>query len=255
MNQPANSLRMRVAVGLAGLCVGGAPLQAGEFTVDPIRLELGAAARSGVITVRNEGKEKLGFQLQASEWSQDALGKDQYSETRDLIFFPKIMSVDPGEVGVVRVGTRAAVVQTEKTYRLFIEELPGAAKEAQAPGATLNVLIRFGAPIFVTPLNPSDSAAIASLELARGVLTLSVKNTGNRHQVIQGIQLAGVDAQGKEVYAMTLADRYLLAGANKSYTATIPADQCAKITGLSVELKTDKVGVKRKLDVSRAMCS
>lgn len=255
MKQPAKILRMRAAVGLAGLFFGWAPLQAGEFTVNPVRLELGAAARSGVILVKNEGKEKLAFQLQASEWSQDALGKDQYSETRDLIFFPKIMTIEPGEEGLVRVGTRAAVVQTEKTYRLFIEELPGAAKAAQGTGATLNVLIRFAAPIFVIPVNPADSADIASLALARGVLAMSVKNTGNRHQIIQGIQLAGVDAQGKEVYTMTLADRYLLAGATKSYSATIPADQCTKIAGLSVELKTDKVGVKRKLDITPAMCS
>lgn len=242
-------------VGLAGLFFACAAAQAGEFAVSPIRLELGAVARSGVLLVKNEGKEKLSFQLQAFEWSQDSAGKDQYSETRDLIFFPKIMTVEPGEEGVVRVGTKAAVLPTEKTYRLFIEELPGVAKAEQAPGVTLNVLIRFGAPVFVAPVNPVDSAEIVSLEMAKGMLAMSVRNTGNRHQIIQGIQLAGVDAQGNEVYALTLADRYLLAGATKSYTATVPADQCAKIVGLSIELKTDRVGAKRKLDINRAMCS
>ena len=42
----------------------------GEFVVDPIRLELSPSARSGVISVRNEGKDKLLFQMQAREWSQ-----------------------------------------------------------------------------------------------------------------------------------------------------------------------------------------
>ena len=242
-------------VGLAGLFFACAPLMAGEFTVSPIRLELGAAARSGVILVRNDGKDKLGFQLQASEWSQDAAGKDQYEETRDLIFFPKIMTIEPGEEGVIRVGTRAAVLSTEKTYRLFIEELPAPANAAQAPGATLNVLIRFGAPVFVAPVNPTDRTEIVRMDMAKGILALSVGNTGNRHQVIESIQLTGVDALGNEIYSLTLADRYLLAGATKSYTATIPADQCPKIAGLTVELKTDKGGAKRSLAIAQAMCS
>ena len=95
---------------------------AGEFSINPIRLELGAVAKSGVIGVRNEGKTKLSFQLQSMEWTQDVTGKDLYADSSDLIFFPKIMSVDPGEEGLIRVGTKNSAVPSERTYRLFIEE-------------------------------------------------------------------------------------------------------------------------------------
>ena len=54
-----------------------------------MRLDLGPRAKSGVLTVTNEGEEKLNFQLQAMEWTQDAAGKDVYNETQDLIFFPQ----------------------------------------------------------------------------------------------------------------------------------------------------------------------
>lgn len=243
-----------VAAACCALLACGAAL-AGDFSVNPIRLELGGAARSGVIGVRNESKEKLSFQLQAMEWTQDAAGKDRYTDTQNLVFFPKIMSIEPGEEGLIRVGTRSSVMATETTYRLFIEELPGVAKTPEGNGVQLNVLIRFGAPIFVAPLKPQDSLEIGDFELAKGVLTLSAKNTGNRHQVVQGIHLKGIDTAGNEVYALTLADRYLLAGTAKSYTTAIAAHQCAKIALLAVELKTDKLSAQRKLDVSRAMCS
>ena len=230
-------------------------LQAGEFVVSPIRLDLNTHSRSGVISVRNEGKEKLNFQLQATEWTQDAHGADQYDDTRDLVFFPKIMSVEPGEEGVVRVGARNLAVPTEKTYRLFIEELPGPAPaDGDGKSARINVLIRFGAPIFVAPIKPEDRLDVGNLEVSQGVLTLTVKNSGNRHQRVEGIQLTGTDLQGKEVYALTLADRYLLAGTTKSYTTAIPADQCAKIAGLTVELKTDKAGAGRQMPITRSMC-
>lgn len=236
----------------AALVLAHEPARA-EFAVNPIRLDLGPAARNGAIAVRNEGQEPLGFQMQAMEWTQDAEGKDKYTETADLIFFPKIMTVEPGKETLLRVGVKNAVLPTEKTYRLFIEQMPGERAEKK-PGAAVNVLIRFGAPIFVAPATPRDSAEFTVASLAKGVLTLGVRNTGNRHQVVQGIELKGQDAQGNEVYSLTLADRYILAGTTKTYTTTIPAAQCSRIAGLTVELKTDKLGLKNKLDVNRAMC-
>jgi fimbrial chaperone protein len=231
--------------------------RAGEFSVSPIRLELGAALRSGVITVRNEEKEKLSFQLQAMEWTQDEAGKDHYEPSDDIVFFPKLMTIEPGQEGIVRVGAKRALLPTEKTYRLFIEELPGPPKPADpsAPAAArINVLVRFGAPIFVTPATPQDGLDIQQLTLVKGSLRVSAKNTGNRHQIVQGVKLRGTDGNGQEVYALSLADRYLLSGTTKSYTTSIAAEQCAKIVELFVEFATDKLNVKRKLEVSRAMC-
>lgn len=250
----ARSLQtMVVATALAGCALIGHAV-AGEFIVSPVRLELGAASRSGAITVRNEGKDKIAFQLEAMEWRQDAQGKDQYVETRELVFFPKIMSIEPGQEALVRVGARTTVVQTEKTYRLFIQELPGTAKPPENTAAQVNFLIRFGAPIFVGPVQPRDSLVIDNVALARGELSLVAQNSGNRHQVLEGVYLKGLDAGGAEVYALTLADRYLLSGAAKRFAANIPAAQCARIVSLSVEVRTDKVSAARKLDVDRTMC-
>jgi fimbrial chaperone protein len=234
--------------------LAGVPALAGEFTVNPIRLEMGANVRSGAIGVRNEGKEKLSFQIQGMEWTQDAEGKDQYADTRDLVFFPKIMTVEPGDEGLVRVGARNALVPTEKTYRLFIEELPSGKPAEAVRGAQVNVLVRFGAPIFIVPAKPQDGLEIERLDMAKGVLTIAARNTGNRHQVVQGVNLKGLDAGGREVYALTLADRYLLAGTAKPYATSIAPEQCARIASLSVELKTDRLTAGRKLDVNRAMC-
>lgn len=229
------------------------PVPAGEFVVTPIRLELGASHRSGVISVRNDGKEKLVFQMQAMEWTQGDAGQDLYAETADLIFFPKLMSVLSGEEGVIRIGTKFPAVASERTYRLFIEELPANAQQTDK-GAHLNVLIRFGAPIFVKPLQPQDRLSVEKIELAHAVLSLLARNTGNQHQVVEGIDLKGEDGQGREIYALTLSDRYLLAGTSKRYKAAIPKDVCDRIARLSIEFKTDKTTQAGKLDVDKAMC-
>lgn len=242
-----------LATALAGCALVGRA-HAGEFVVSPVRLELSAGARSGAITVRNDGQEKLGFQLEAREWRQDAEGKDEYLATNELVFYPKIMSVEPGQEGVVRVGVRSPMVQTEKTFRLFIQELPGIAKPPEHATAQVNFLIRFGAPIFIVPAKPQDSLTVDSLSMAKGAVTFSAHNTGNRHQVVQGVFLKGLDGTGKDVYSLTLADRYLLAGSAKSFSTTIARPECTRISSLSVEVRTDRLSTVRTLDVNAQMC-
>lgn len=254
---PLARIARSIASGAALMVLAVVPSWGGEFAVNPIRLDLGPAAKSGAITVRNDGKAKLSFQMQGMEWTQDSAGKDQYADSRDLIFFPRIMTIEPGQEGLIRVGVRAPLVAAEKAYRLFIEELPGPPDTApsQVSSAQINVLIRFGAPVFVAPVKPEDSAEIGTIDLAKGVLTFAVKNTGNRHHIIQGIQLTGVDALGKEIYSVTLSDRYLLAGVSKSFSTVVPQEQCIKLNGLNVALKTDKLNTTRKFDFNRAQCS
>lgn len=242
-----------LATALLGCALLGPPA-AGEFVVSPVRVDLGPGSRSAAIRVRNDGREKIGFQLEAMEWRQDARGKDQYLPTQDLVFFPKIMSVEPGDEGVIRVGVKTPAIETEKTYRLFIQELPGAARPPENASAQVNFLIRFGAPVFVAPVKPQDELSLEGVKMVKGALSLSARNGGNRHQVFQGVHLKGADAAGKEVYALTLTDRYLLAGASKAFSAEIPASQCALLASLSVEAKTDKLSTVRKLDVTPSMC-
>lgn len=254
----ARPFTRRVAAALL-TCCSQVPLHAGEFSVSPLRVDLGPQARSGALAVRNDGKEALRFQLQALEWSQDASGKDRYTDTRDLIFFPRMMSVEPGAEGVIRVGTKMAALPAEKAYRLFIEEMPSGKADkpvaGEGAGARVSFLIRFGAPVFVAPVKPSDGLGIEALALSGGTVSLAVRNAGNRHQVFQGIRVSGHDAAGQEIHAVVLADRYLLPGVAKQFSTTIAADKCRRLASLTVEVKTDKLSDTRQLDVSPAMCS
>src|SRR4030043_2324751 len=95
----------------------------GEFRVTPIRLDFDRGTKSGVITIVNEAGEKLNVQMKAFEWTQNPDGKDQYTETNDIIFFPRIMSLEKSEEKILRAGIKIPATMREKTYRLFIEEI------------------------------------------------------------------------------------------------------------------------------------
>jgi len=224
---------------------------AGEWRVSPIRLDFDARGKSGVIIVINEGDEKINFQVKAAEWIQDGEGKDRYEETKEIIFFPRIMALDKKEERIVRAGIRIPATTKEKTYRLFIEEIPPPQK---GEGVAVAINIRFGVPIFVKPLKESPKGEIEKVELSKGVLNVSLKNTGNVHFIVNSIDVKGKNAKGEETFSKELSGWYLLSGVKRLYTMPIPEVLCKEISGLEIELKTDKLKLSGRLDVNQEMC-
>lgn len=223
----------------------------GEFRVTPIRLDLGREAKSGIITVINEGSEKLHVQMKAFEWMQDAEGKDQYTETADIIFFPKMMILEKNEQRIIRAGIKIPAVAREKTYRLFIEEIP---EPKKAEGTGVAIAIRFGVPIFVKPLKEETKGEIEKIELSKGIFNTIVKNKGNLHFIINSINLKGKNITGMEIFSKELSGWYLLSDASKLYTTQIPPEICKDITKLDIQVKTDRFILDGKLNVDKAMC-
>ena len=227
---------------------------AGDFIVNPVRLDVKQSAKSASVSVVNDGPDKLSFQLQAMEWSQDNDGKDVYTDTGNLIFFPKLMSIDPGQEAIVRLGFKTSATSVEKTYRLFIEELPGIVKKAEGNSAQINFLVRFGLPIFAAPIVPQDGLVINAVELKRGVLSFMAQNSGNRHQMYKSIRIEGTNAANVPVFGLDIADRYLLASLSKPYKATLSARQCRELASVIIHIETDRLEQSRKFDVKPDMC-
>ena len=189
-----------------------------------------ANAKSGVITVINEGTAKMSLQISASEWTQDGKGKDVYTETADIVFYPKIMALEKGEQRVIRAGVKGPQPLREKTYRLFIEEIPER-KKADEGKSQVSIVIRFAPPIFVRPLVESRSGSLEKVELAKGKLTVVVKNTGNVHATITAVTVQAKASDGREVFAKDISGWYLLNGVSRPYEAAIPGRLSGGVNG------------------------
>lgn len=228
---------------------------AGEFAVHPMRLELGGGIRSSAITLRNDDTTPLSFQVRGMDWTQDDDGQDRYQDATDLIYFPRLLTVAPGQEAVVRVGLRQGVVAQERTYRLFIEEVtpPATAPVAGQP-PKIRVMVRFGAPIFVRPAQPVQRLQVDELALQAGQARWRLRNAGNQHEVLERIALRGFDADGGEAFATQLAERYFLAGRTRQFTVAVPAPACARLARLSLEIKTDKSEVRQQVDLGTPSC-
>jgi fimbrial chaperone protein len=231
------------------------PVAAGEYSVSPMRLDFDRETKSGIVTLKNVGSARLGFQLKAMEWKQDGAGKDVYVDTTDIIFFPRILTIEPSEERIIRVGVKVIPAAEERAFRLFIETLPEATSEPVTQGAHLNIIFRFALPIFVEPAVHQPKGQIASATFAKGELTLVLKNLGNEHyRVDDGVVIKGVSAQGEQVFTHTFPDRYVLAGVTKRYVTIIPAATCHEMATLEVNAKTEQFTLAQTLKVDAAMC-
>ncbi|MDP1610660.1 MAG: fimbria/pilus periplasmic chaperone [Sulfuritalea sp.] len=250
MGSHTKQLLRRVGANLVLLLAFQLQAVAGSFGVSPIRIDLDRSARNGAIAVTNdEDGAPLRTQLRLYEWTQDASGKDEYRESEDLLYFPRLMALEKGEQKLVRVGLRVPATTQEKTYRLFIEELPSPPPPGAAPGARVAIAVRFGVPVFVKPMNEDIRGVIEKLELTKGSLRVVVRNAGNVHFTINAIAIASGDAHVKEVSGW-----YLLAGAMREHAIELPAETCGGLKRLDVTVKTDKSEFKDALDVNASMC-
>ena len=242
---------LRLATAAGTLAFAGAlcaPARAAEVFVSPVRAELRGATLSETITVTNRGSSRIRVGVKLMEWTQDAQGNDVYKDTGDLVYFPRQLDLDPEGKRQIRVGATAPAGATERTYRLFIEELPD--PSATPAPAQVMVYFRMGVPVFLPPSQARPQPEIGEPALEHGKLLIPVKNTGNEH--FRLVRLKVEDGAG---FSQEIPGWYSLAGAQKTYSLELPRDVCRKAKTLSIAIEGEGIRADRKLHVDPARCT
>jgi len=232
--------------------LSSAGVWAANFDIKPIRIVLDEKVKLEKLTIKNVSDATFPIQVRAYEWSQNEKGEDVYNETKDIIIFPKILSIQKAEEKFIRIGTNVKPGMQEKTYRIFVEEMPSPDRETQ--GATIRMFMKIGIPVFINPPRIEDRPDIRNITMRDGKVAIDVLNSGNSHFMVTGINVQGEDSQGKDRFNRDIGGWYLLSGSSKVYETSIPQDLCTAITNLNVELKTNKTTIKRKVPVENTMC-
>jgi fimbrial chaperone protein len=228
---------------------------AGEWRVTPIRIFFDRGARIGTVNVQNDGDAPMNFQVKAMEWTQDAEGKDQYAEMSDLIYFPKLLTIPPREERVIRIGLKGLGGASEKTYRLFVEEISPPRKDGNAEGATVAVNVRFAVPLFVAPLKEQPNGQLLKTELDKGIISSTLRNTGNVHFRLLSLKFQGRSASGEVTFSQTVDGWYLLNGTTRTFSSQIPVESCRKTSLIEVEGTTDrKFAIKGNVVIDSNQC-
>ncbi|HEY3125065.1 MAG TPA: fimbria/pilus periplasmic chaperone [Thermoanaerobaculia bacterium] len=237
-----------LAISRPGVCFGSA------FKVTPVTILLSRRTPTALLTLKNESDRRLRFQARVFLWDQTPEGQMQLAATQDIVFFPTLLSVEPGEERKVRIGSAAAFGPMEKAYRVFFEELPELEKAADSRGSRLQIRTRMGIPIFLQPQQTEKGSRVDAIEARAGVLRFSVRNTGNVHVNLRGIRVKGLDPMGDSRFERESDGWYVLAGGSRDYEVEIPEDQCGRVARFVIEAQVDENTVLRNLASSAASC-
>jgi fimbrial chaperone protein len=243
-----------VRAGLVAICVA-APAAArsalaSSFAVNPTQIFLTSKATSAILTLRNESDESLRFQLTVFAWDQTAQGEMKLQPTSDIVFFPTLLTLGPKESRNVRVGAATGFDAVEKTYRIFVEELPP--QMQQAGQSAVRVLTKMGVPIFLRPARMQAQAGLRDLMVKDGVFSFSVRNTGNVHFVPDAVRVYGTNRAGEVMLDQRLDGWYILAGGVRAYAVKLPAPDCSALAALSIDVQIAGSALKERLETPSA---
>lgn len=239
-------------VGLAilqpGACFGSA------FKVTPVKVLLSRRAPTALLTLKNESDRRVRFQASVFIWDQTPEGKMELSPTRDILFFPPILSVEPGATRKVRLGSTAAFGPIEKAYRIFFEELPELETAGNSTRSQLQIRTRMGIPIFLQPDETEVGSRVDSVAARAGMLHFSVRNTGNVHVNLRGVRVKGLGPMGNSLFERESDGWYVLAAGSRDYEIEIPKHGCEHVARFVIEAQVDGATVLENLESSSASC-
>jgi fimbrial chaperone protein len=233
---------------------GGGRAGAAAFSIDPTQIRLSARAPSALLTVRNESAAPVRLQISAFAWAQAASGEMQLGPTDDIVFFPALFTLAPGEARKVRVGTTAAFGSVERSYRLFVEELPGEPGARPAGSTGVQVLTRMGIPVFLQPDSPRAAASLGGLGIRDGAVSFRLQNTGTVHFVPDVVRLRGEDEDGTAVIDHAIRSWYVLAGGAREFQVTVEPPQCRRVRLLRVDVQVGDTVMRERLETPRGTC-
>jgi fimbrial chaperone protein len=177
----------------------------------------------------------------------------QLTPSDDIIFFPSLLTLAPDETRNIRVGPATSFAPTEKTYRIFVEELPPLGTPEQG-AAGVRILTRMGIPIFLQPAQAVQRGRIEGIAVRGGRLSFHVKNTGNVHFVEQAVRVRGFGPAGDKLFEHQLAGWYVLADGFRAHELELPKGTCAKIRALAVEVQTEWATFQDRFDIPSGAC-
>lgn len=198
-------------IGSLALLLAGAPgVGAAEFTVSPTRIDLDAGRSTQTLAFGNQGTRALSFEVSVRSWRQDDAGQWVLEDSDDLVVHPRMLHIEPGQRGQLRVGFLDDMPDTERAYRIEVNQLPDSTSPRQG---AVQMLTRVSIPVFVQFASGNSELRLVQARWQQGRLWLQAHNQGSRHFAPTPGTLRILDAAGRELASRETTLGYVLPGA------------------------------------------
>lgn len=233
-----SALFLRV-IGLCGffLMAGNAP--AASFSVEPTRIFLKDVPQI-VLRVGNASESEVFIQSEMMVWAQHD-EKDVYTASRDILVSPPMFKIPPGGDQTVRVRfMRGDTSKLERTYRLFLQEVP----QAQLSQAMVSTTLKMGVPIFIQPEKIDPANFVWKATRTADGIKVQISNTTNSHIQFTGLRLSTLEGK---VLSDEKVFTYVLSG--QAYHWDIKLKQPVLTNKLLLQASSDRDEIKVTVDL------
>lgn len=216
--------------------------RAASFQVDPVLVNLSAKVTSSVLAIRNLADEPVRVQLSAHAWNQTPSGEVVLTPTRDIVFFPSLLTLAPHELRNIRLTAASELLATtavEKSYRIIVEELLPLVN-ASTPSTAVRVITKMSIPLFLQPAVLQPVARVDHLQVAGAHATFSVANAGSSHFLTRRVYLHVNAPDGTTLFDKAMGGWYVLARSWRVYDLDLPPTVCSRGASITVEVETDQ---------------
>ena len=193
------------------LCFGiSQSLSAAGLTITPTKLDIFPAQKSAVLKLFNKKDKAVRLQVFIKAWSQDSDGKTVLSDSKNLVVYPKLLSIAAKGERPIRVGFQGDFLPTEQAFRLLIDELPEVSKKS---GIGVIMPVRLSIPVFLNNSNQGSKTQfkIISAQKQGHYLRVGVHNQGSRHFMLKQVQAELFGTKHRALGEIKTAGWYVLA--------------------------------------------
>ena len=175
---------------IAVVCASGIA-RAANIEVSTTRLAMSADSPIAAMNIRNASEQQVALQAMVVRWSQKN-GEDVFEPTRDILVNPPIFKLAPNATQIARLGLQAKSIDSEQSYRLFLQEIP----EANRAQQNLTTILRISIPIFITGQNSKPLLDSHLYVDPTGSAWIEFINRGNGHVQVTSISLSDGGGNG-----------------------------------------------------------
>lgn len=164
--------------------------QSGPVLIWPIDPVIADKERATALWLENPGSSPIQFQIRIFAWRQADFAEHLTPQT-EIVATPPIVRIAPGQKQLVRLTKAAALpLQSERAYRVIIDELPTVTEQVQT-GARIQFRMRYAVPLFSygagfsSPGTATSSAVVPRLNCtivtSDGQRFVEIRNIGTGH--------------------------------------------------------------------------
>lgn len=191
---------------------------ANAFKFSPMSTTLGVSKKDNTVLfyLENDSDQPIAVSLGLVTRVMDSDGTEtNQSVSNELNVYPSQLIIPPNEKRSVKVSWLGKEnPEKEKSYRLIAEQLPIELDSKVKKKASIKVLLRYSAALYVNSEEYSSDVKFEKMETNSTHVIFKINNVGKAHQVLSNLSMVIKNEESKKELKLTSDDLKGMTGEN-----------------------------------------